>query len=66
MKITLSNSEYNFIKINYKKYLKDIFNNNFINELNNELENLNYYAIPDTENRKLKIKSIINKLKAIK
>ena len=66
MKITLSNSEYNFIKINYKKYLKDIFNNNFINELNNELENLNYHAIPNTENRKLKIKSIINKLKAIK
>ena len=66
MKITLSNSEYNFIKINYKKYLKDIFNNNFINELTNELENLNYYAIPNTENRKLKIKSIINKLKAIK
>ena len=32
MKITLSNSEYNFIKHNYKKYLKSIFSNDFIKE----------------------------------
>ena len=42
MKITLSNSEYNFIKHNYKKYLKSIFSNDFIKELQKELELVTY------------------------
>ena len=64
MKITLTNSEYNFIKHNYKKYLKSIFSNDFIKELKKELNDLNYYAIPGMEFRKLKIKSILNKIES--
>lgn len=66
MKITLSNSEYNFIKKVLKKNVNNIFTNNFKTFLNNELYLNKYNNIPDYNNRILKIKSILKKLDNIK
>ena len=66
MKITLSNSEYNFIKKVLKKNVNNIFTNNFKTFLNNELYLNKYNNIPNYNNRILKIKSILKKLDNIK
>ena len=66
MKITLSNSEYNFIKKVLKKNVNNIFTNNFKTFLNNELYLNKYNNIPYYNNRILKIKSILKKLDNIK
>ncbi len=64
MKVTLSNSEYNFIKKKLKKNVNNIFTNDFKTFLNNRLkynDGLGWFnGIEEIEN--IKIKSILKKL----
>ena len=62
MKITLSNSEYNFIKKVLKKNVNNIFTDNFKTFLNNELYLNKHNNITNYDNRINKIKSILKKL----
>ena len=68
MKLTLSNSEYNFITKVLKKDINNIFTNKFKEYLKNQLnkpikEKINCYDVFDTIHKVAIIKSILNKLK---
>ena len=61
MKITLSNSEYNFIKRYKNLNIKDIFTDNFKKLLNKEMN----FEWENDKKSFYKLKSILNKLNQV-